>query len=581
MNPIPLAFLPQAGGSLDVPLLLSVVLAVFVLLSFLLVIARRYKRCPSNRILVVYGKTGTGRSSKCIHGGGIFVWPLVQNYEYLALEPLQIEIPLSGALSIENIRVNVPSVFTVAIGTDEEAMNNASIRLLGLKTVDIVKQAEDIIFGQMRQVIASMRIEEINRDRETFLEKIQKNLEPELKKIGLVLINVNIKDITDESGYIEAIGRKAASEAVQQAEIDVAQQVKKGAIGVAEAERERSIEVANNEKLRDMGVKDAERERAVRVADLEKERQIGERRAAFEQEAQVREAERQMRIAVADANAKAVTGENNSKAEVASTNAELSVREAEALSRSVAGSNKAKAEIASANAELKVREAEAYQTGETRARQAEAAVREAQYIAEARAAEAQGKKVEAEKRAELEALAKAVKAQVIVDAEAEAEKRRIEAEGEARANFARLEAEARGQFEILAKKGDGLKRIIESCGGAEQAFKLLMLEHMDELSRTAAAAISNIKFDKIVVWDGGAGPDGRNATSNFLRGVAGALPPMMNMMSEIGGVKMPEYFGKLDAGGEAPAKAGPAAAGPAAPPRNGHGTARKEPDDAE
>jgi flotillin len=391
-----------------------------------------------------------------------------------------------------------------------------------------------MIFGQLRQVIASMRIDEINRDRDVFLSKIQTSLEPELKKLGLVLINVNIKDITDESGYIEAIGRKAASEAIQQAEIDVAQQVKRGAIGVAEADRDKLIEVANNEKLRDMGTKQAERERAVRLAELEKERKIGEQTAAYEQEARVRTAEQAMRISVANANAQAVAGENKSKAEMAST-----------------------------NAELKVREAEAYQLGETRSREAQAAVLEAQYLAQARAADAQGKKIEAEKRAELESLARAVKAQVIVDAEAEAEKKRIEAEGEARATFARMEAEARGNYEILAKKGEGLKRIIESCGGAQEAFQLLMLEHIDELSKTAATAISNIKFDKVVVWDSGATKDGSSATSSFIKGVAGSLPPMMHMMSEIGGVKMPEYFGKLaDAEGIPAASAGASEAAP-------------------
>lgn len=512
--------------------LLTVVAAVFVVFSFLVVLARRYKRCPSNRILVIYGKTGAGRSAKCLHGGGAFVWPLIQNYEFLALDPLQIEIPLAGALSIENIRVSVPSVFTVAIGTDEETMNNAAIRLLGLKTADIMKQAEDMIFGQLRQVIASMRIEEINKDRDIFLSKIQTSLEPELKKIGLVLINVNIKDISDESGYIEAIGRKAASEAIQQAEIDVAQQVKLGAIGVASADRDRTIEVANNEKLRDMGIKQAERERAVRLAELEKERKIGEQSAAYEQEARVREAEQNMRVSVAEANAKAVTGENLSKAE-----------------------------IADANATLRVKEAEAYQIGETRQRVAQAAVLEAQYLAQARAAEAQGKKVEAEKRAELEALAKAMKAQIIVDAEASAEKRRIEAQGEAAAIFAKLEAEARGQYEILAKKGDGLKRIVESCGGAQAAFQMMMLEHIEELSKTAAQAISNVKFDKVVVWDGGGG-DGKNGASSFLRGLAGSLPPMMHMMRDIGGVEMPSYFGKiLDEAGAEQRAAGEAAAG--------------------
>jgi flotillin len=511
------ATLPQVDAGLEslVPLLL-VVAAVVIFISFAMVLATRYKRCPSNRVLVIYGKTGVGRSAKCVHGGGTFVIPLIQSFDYLDLDPMQIEIPLQGALSIENIRVAVPSVFTVAIGTDEEAMSNAAIRLLGLETPEIIKQAEDIIFGQLRQVIASLAIQDINRDRDLFLEKIQTSLEPELKKIGLVLINVNIKDITDESGYIEAIGRKAAATAVKQAEIDVADQDKKGAIGVAEANRERMVHVASAEKVRDIGIREAERERAVRLAELDKEKVVGEQTAQFEQEALVRDREREMRIRVADANAKAVAGENL-----------------------------AKGEIARANADLKVREAEAYQLGETRRREAEAAVLEAQYRAQARAAEAEALKIEAERRAALEAAARAEKAKTIVDAEAEAAQRRIHAEGEAAAIYARLEAEARGQFEILAKKGEGLKRIVESCGGAQPAFQMLMLEHLDHLAETAAKAIANIKFDKVIVWDGGQNADGQGATAGFLRNLAGALPPVMQIMKDIGGVEMPEYFAKL------------------------------------
>ena len=497
--------------------LLLVLAGIVLILGFLIALARRYKRCPSNRVLVVYGKTSSGRSAKCVHGGGTFVWPLIQSFDYLDLDPIQIEIPLEGALSIENIRVSVPSVFTVAIGTDEITMNNAAVRLLGLQTGEVMRQAEDIIFGQLRQVIASMKIEQINRDRDVFLDKVQQSLEPELAKIGLVLINVNIKDITDASGYIEAIGRKAASEAVQQAEIDVAVQEKLGAIGVAEAEREKAVQVANADKIRDIGTKEADRERSVRIADLDKEKVVGEQQAAYEQEAQVKDAEREKRIRVAEANAVAVAGENKSKAV-----------------------------IAEANAALHVKEAEAFQLGETRRREADAAVREAQYIAETKAAQAEASKIEAEKRAELESLARAVKAQTIVKAEAEAEKRTIEAQGDAAAIFARLEAEAKGQYEMLAKKGQGFEEIIKSCGGAPEAFQMLMLEHIDKLSETAATAISNIKFDKVVVWDGGNQADGSpGGTAGFLKNLAGSLPPALQMMQEIGGIEMPDYFGKL------------------------------------
>jgi len=497
-----------------------IVITAMVFFTFLTMLVTRYKRCPSNRILVIYGKyTGSPTGTRCLHGGARLVLPLVQDYAYLSLEPIQIEVPLKGALSIENIRINVPSNFTVAIGTSAEEMQNAAIRLLGLTTEEVKQQAGDIIFGQMRQVIASMRIEEINRDREKFLQSIQMSLEPELQKIGLVLINVNITDITDESGYIEAIGRKAASQAVQQAKIDVAEQEKHGHIGVAEAEREKFIQVALATKLREIGTRDAMREQSVRVAEMDRDQKIGEQSASYEREAQVKDAERKMRISIADANAKAIAGEAE-----------------------------AQAQVVAAQAQLQVKQAEAYQIGETKKRQAEAEVLEAQNLAMAKAALAQAARIEAERRAEVEAPAKAEKARIIVEAEAEAEKRRIEAEGQAAATFAKLNAEARGQYEILAKKGDGLKQIILACGGAQQAFQLMMLEHLDTLATTAAQAISNIKFDKVIVWEGGgsgANGDGKSNTANFLQSMARTLPPMMQVLKDIGGVELPEYIARF------------------------------------
>src|SRR5688572_22237113 len=274
------------------------VLAAFVAMVFfstVILLKTNYKRCSSNQVLVIFGKTSQGQAAKTVHGGAAFVWPLFQDYRYLSLEPIQIEIPLRGALSIENIRVNVPSVFTVAVGTQPDVMTNAAIRLLDLSVVDVRKQAEEIIFGQLRQVIASMGIEDINRNRDTFLEHIQNSVEPELKKIGLVLINVNITDITDESGYIDAIGKKAASQAIQQARGDVADQEKLGEVRAADAEREKAIQVAPATKLRELGTREARREQAVRLAELTKEQTIGEQTPAFQRDMQVKEAEQAMR----------------------------------------------------------------------------------------------------------------------------------------------------------------------------------------------------------------------------------------------------------------------------------------------
>jgi flotillin len=224
-------------------LTILVVIGVILLFVLFATIIRRYRRCPSDKILVVYGKTGGG-SARCIHGGGKFVWPVIQDYAYLSLTPISIDANLTNALSRQNIRVDVPCRFTVGISTEPDSMNNAAERLLGLTADEIQELARDILFGQLRLVIATMTIEEINSDRDTFLEKIAKNVEVELKKIGLRLINVNVTDIRDESGYIQALGKEAAAKAINEAKVSVAEQDRNGEIGKAEAVKETRIKTS-------------------------------------------------------------------------------------------------------------------------------------------------------------------------------------------------------------------------------------------------------------------------------------------------------------------------------------------------
>ena len=219
---------------------------VAILLIALLWVASRYKRCPSDRILVIYGRVGgAGASARCLHGGGALVWPVIQGYAFLDLTPISIDIKLQGALSQQNIRVNTPATFTVGVSTEPGVMQNAAERMLGMSGSEVENLARDIIFGQMRVVIATMPIEEINTDREKLITNITESLETELRKVGLRLINVNIQDITDESGYIDALGREAAARAINEAKIKVSQQERDGDIGAAEAQRERRIKVAS------------------------------------------------------------------------------------------------------------------------------------------------------------------------------------------------------------------------------------------------------------------------------------------------------------------------------------------------
>jgi flotillin len=233
-----------------------ILVCVIALLAFsmILILLSRYRKCPSDKVMVIYGKVGSNadgsnRSARCIHGGASFVWPVIQAYEFLDLTPISISVDLTKALSRQNIRIDVPSRFTVGISTESGIMQNAAERLLGLKLNEIQELARDIIFGQLRLVIATMNIEEINTDRDKFLEAVATNVETELKKIGLRLINVNVTDINDESGYIVALGREAAAKAINDAKRSVAEKERDGSIGEANARRDQRIEVANADSL--------------------------------------------------------------------------------------------------------------------------------------------------------------------------------------------------------------------------------------------------------------------------------------------------------------------------------------------
>lgn len=461
---------------------LLILFAVFFLLVILILIASRFRKCPSDRIMVVYGRTKKDGPAECVHGGIKFIIPIVQDYGYISLLPLQIEVNLGNALCKQNIRINVPSVFTVGVSTRPDIMGNAAERLFGQSPAAISDLAKDIIFGQLRLVIASMTIEEINADRETFLRAVEDNVAEELKKIGLELLNVNITDITDESGYINAIGRRAAAEAINRAKIDVAEEERKGSIGAAEANKEQ-------------------------------------------------------RIAVKQAEANAISGEAN-----ADRDRRIAVKQADSLATQ--GENISAIEIAQSNASRSEQEAEAYRRAEAARQVAQAKIEKAQFEAETEAQVSRAKMEMEKQRAEIIVQAEIQRQQIEIAADAEAEKLRREARGKADAIFAQLEAEARGNFEILKSKADGFKEIVNACNqSADAASKMLLIEKLQDIVALQTEAIKNIKIDKVTVWDGG-NTDGKSTTANFLSGMIKTLPPLQDV-ANMAGVALPDYLGKI------------------------------------
>ena len=455
--------------------MILVCVIVLIVFSLLVFIIKRYKKCPSDRVMVIYGKVGSNkdgstRSAKCIHGGAAFIWPVIQAYEFLDLTPMSISVDLENALSRQNIRINVPSRFTVGVSTEPGVMQNAAERLLGLKLQEIQELAKDIIFGQLRLVIATMDIEEINTDRDKFLEAVSRNVEGELKKIGLRLINVNVTDISDESGYIDALGKEAAAKAINDAKKNVAERDRDGSIGEANARKDQ-------------------------------------------------------RVQVAQADATAIQGENAAKVEVAMSNAQRREKEAEATRIATAAEKIAAAQ----------------------------ALEEA-YAAEQKAEEARAQREKATQEADVIVRTEIDKRRMELEAEAEAEQIRRKARGEADAILAKMQAEAQGAQEILLKQADGLRQIVSAAGGdADSAVRLMLADKMEELMRIQVDAVKNIRIDKVTVWDGGEGKDGKTATAGFVSGLMKSIPPM-NEMFDMAGMQLPQFLGTKKADEAAPAQ---------------------------
>ncbi len=480
----------------------SNIVAIVILVAFLLGtvvwLFSRYKMCPSDKILIVYGNVGAGRSAKCIHGGATFIMPIVQSYAFMDLNPINIDVPLKGALSSQNIRVDVPSSFIVGISTQPEIMQNAASRLLGRTRQDIRDLASEIIMGQMRVVIASLTIEEINADREKLIKGITGGVDVELHKVGLYLINANITDIRDASGYIAALGQEAAARAINDAMIKVAEETRRGEIGKAEALRDQTVQVAM-------------------------------------------------------ANAAAVEGNNEAQMKVADSNARLKVRQAEAArialvaEKEQAAQAEAAGYIANREAEMKRAELERATQTANEIVKAEIQKRKQEIAAEAVASvmvkEQQGKAdaLVIEKEAEGLAATKLAKGEadaLLLKKKAEGEGLELVGRGNAAAIQAALEAKATGFREIVAAAGD-----------ARAASGLLVTEQLPTIVETQASAIRNLSFDKVVVMGGGDSKSG--SVGGFVQNlVTGTLP--LHELAQSVGVQLPDYLGKSEPAAPAP-----------------------------
>ena len=503
-------------------LIMAAILVAVILLTFIGILSR-YRKCKSDEVLVVYGKTGGDKkSAKLYHGGAAFVWPIIQGYEFLSMKPMQIECKLTGALSAQNIRVDVPTTITVAISTDPEVMQNAAERMLGLTMDDKQNLITDVVYGQMRMVIADMTIEELNSDRDKFLAKVKDNIDTELRKFGLYLMNINISDIRDAANYIVNLGKEAESKALNEAQANIEEQEKLGAIKIANQIKERETKVAETRKDQDIAIAETKKLQEISVANADKDRI-----------SQVAKAEAEKNIRIEQAN-------TEKESRVAELNSDMEIKQAEAAKKAAIGRNDAQKEVALSNAELAVTQANADKQAGEAAAKSEAAVQTAREIAQKEVEEAKARKVESSLKAEKIVPAEIARQEAILQANAIAEKITREAEARAKATLAqaeaeakaiqlKLEAEAEGKKKSLLAEAEGFEAMVRAAeSNPAIAIQYKMVDQWKEIAGEQVKAFEHMNLGNITVFDGGNG-----GTSNFLNTLVKTVAPSLGVLDKL------------------------------------------------
>lgn len=560
---------------MDSIFILAAILAVVVILTVIGILSR-YRKCKPDEVLVVYGKTGgEKKSAKLYHGGAAFVLPIIQSYDILSMKPMQIDCRLTGALSSQNIRVDVLTTITVAISTDPDIMQNAAERLLGMHDEEKENLITDIVYGQMRLIIADMTIEELNADRDKFLDKARKNIDNELNKLGLYLLNINISDIRDAADYIINLGKEAESKALNEARANIEEQEKIGAIKIANQQKERETAVANTKKEQEVNIATTEKERATIVANTEKEKevtlavtekekQIGvaeadrDRAAAVaktlsEKESSIAKAQAELEVNKAEADKFEEVGKNKAEAEkrytMAIQDSEAQIKKAEAEKNAAVGYNNAQKEVAVSESELNIVKAQSEKkAGEERVK-AEAAIKTAKEIADKEVEEAKARKIEAALKAEKIVPAETYKKESILQADAEAEKIRRQADAEAAAYMAKaraeaeaiklkLEAEAEGKKKSLMAEAEGFQAMVKAAeSNPAIAIQYKMVDQWKEIAGEQVKAFEHINLGNVTVFDGGNG-----STGNFLNNMIKTVAPALGVIDQL---PLAETFKKI------------------------------------
>ena len=508
------------------PLIIVAILVVVIgFLIALWLLSRNYVKVSPNLAAVISGRSrklpdGTVVGYRLVRGGATLIVPFLEKVEYLSLNVLTVPLATSRAYTVQGVPVSVKAVANVKIKGDDESLRAASERFLGMRPEEFHKLVFQTLEGHLRAILGTLTVEEINNDRQSFAQKLTTEAAGDLEKMGIGLDALTIQEISDEEGYLDALGKRRTAEVQRDAEI-----------GQAEALRDSKIKAS-------LAMQEGEKVRLASEADIAAStRETEVKRAQFQAEIEREKATAQQAGPLAEARARQEVVAEEVRIERIRTQEQIGVQEQEVLRRE----KELEATVVK-KAEAERRAAVLLAQG-----QQEAAILAAEGQKKARiaTAEAESEKLQREGQGRASA----------IETEGRAEAERIKAVGLAEAQ--KIEAQGLAQAKATEAQGLAEASAIKEKAAAWREFNdaarlQTILEKLPSIIEATAPALKAIaeplgNIDKVIMIDQG-GSNGDGHGSGGINRFAQTGPTMIfTLLQQLQalGLNVPEMLSQL------------------------------------
>lgn len=462
--------------NVDTSVLVVVGLGTLGLILLFVLLVKRYLKVGPNEAMIISGAFTRG-VPKVVHGGGTFVWPGVQKAEILSLEVITIDVRTPEVYTEKGVPIIVDGIAQIKVHATDQAIRTAAEQFLGRGRNEIMNVAKQTLEGHLRAILGQMEVEDIYKNRDMFAQKVQETSATDFAKMGLQIVSFTLRDIKDNEGYLDALGKPRLS------------QVKRDAV-VAQAEADR-----------DAVIKSAQAKQAGETERYGQETKI----AAANRDYNVKLAEYQVTI-------------NERKAEADLAYDLSKYKKAQQVKKEEVG-----VEVIEKEQQVVVQEREIAR----KEKELDATVNkpaDARRYAVQVQADAERYKIEAEARGRAEAnKAQGFAEAEVIEATGRAEAESTKARGLARAEVIR--AQGLAEAEAMAKKAESWKQYNEA------AITQMFVDVLPELAKSIAEPLH--KMDKIVVINTGGEGAGMSKVTGDVANIIAQLPPVVEALSGV------------------------------------------------